>query len=290
MQTQRCSFVRRALGIAAAGVLFTVAACSGGPARNDAPNSNEGLESSLPVAAAALSAGQPEVARRLYLSLAERFEDAPEPVLGLAYIAFADNDFGAAEKHFVEASSRARKAAATRAEALLGAGRAALARERAQSARKHFERARKPSRGTPSAPWIENGLAVAATLEEDYPEAEAAFAEALRLAPGDPRISANFVRMLPRGGTHGGSSAPPCRARLLPLGGRRLPGASPSHRGGAAREPACGCRERGRSVFRSDAGPDLCAARRTIRARCSRSPTHRPTSASRCASRHSERR
>ena len=196
MQKQRCSIVRRALGVAAAGVLVTVAACSGGPTRNDAPNSGEGLESSLPVAAAALSAGQPEVARRLYLSLAERFEDAPEPVLGLAYIAFADNDFGAAEKHFVEASSRARKAAATRAEALLGAGRAALAQERAQSARKHFERARKPGRGTPSAPWIENGLAVAATLEEDYAEAEAAFAEALRLAPGDPRISANFVRML----------------------------------------------------------------------------------------------
>ena len=196
MQTQRCSFVRRALGTAAAGVLLGVAACSGGPARNDVSSSGEALESSLPVAAAALAAGQPEVARRLYLSLAERFEDAAEPVLGLAYIAFAANDFSAAEEHFVEASSRARRAAATRAEALLGAGRAALARERTQSAREHFERARKPGRGTPSAPWIENGLAVAATLDEDYPEAEAAFAEALRLAPGDPRISANFVRML----------------------------------------------------------------------------------------------
>ena len=196
MQTQRCSFVRRALGAAAAGVLLGVAACSGGPARNDVSSSGEALESSLPVAAAALAAGQPEVARRLYLSLAERFENAPEPVLGLGYIAFAADDFGAAEKHFVEASSRARRAAATRAEALLGAGRAALAQERTQSARQHFERARKPGRGTPSAPWIENGLAVAATLDEDYPEAEAAFTEALRLAPDDPRINANFVRML----------------------------------------------------------------------------------------------
>ena len=196
MQTQRCSFVRRALGAAAAGVLLGVAACSGGPARNDVSSSGEALESSLPVAAAAMAAGQPEVARRLYLSLAERFENAAEPVLGLAYITFADDDFSAAEKHFVEASQRARRAAATRAEALLGAGRAALAQERTQSAREHFERARKPGRGTPSAPWIENGLAVAATLGGDYPEAEAAFAEALRLAPGDPRISANFVRML----------------------------------------------------------------------------------------------
>ena len=196
IQTLRFSFVRRALGIAAAGALSILAACAGGPARNDVPNSGEVLQSSLPVAAAALAAGQPEVARRLYLSLAERFEDAPEPVLGLGYIAFAGNDHAAAEKYFVEASSRARKTEATRAEALLGAGRAALSQERARAARKHFERARKPGRGTPSAPWIENGLAVAATLEADYPEAEAAYAEALRLAPGDPRVTANLVRML----------------------------------------------------------------------------------------------
>ena len=154
------------------------------------------LESSLSVAAAALAAGQPEVARRLYLSLAERFEDAPEPVLGLAYIAFHRGDLPAAEKQFLDAAARAREAPSTRAEALLGAGRAALARSRVRAARKHFERARKDAQDTPSAPWIANGLAVVAAVESDHRRAESEYAEALRLSPGDPRITANLVRTL----------------------------------------------------------------------------------------------
>ena len=176
--------------------LFMLAACSGAPTRNDAPESAEMLESSLPVAAAALAAGQPEVARRLYVSLAERFEDAPEPVLGLAYIAFHGGDLPAAEEHFLEAAARARKAPPTRAEALLGAGRAALARNRTGAARKHLERARKGAESTPSAPWIANGLGVTAAIEGDYRRAESEYSVALRLLPGDPRITANLVRML----------------------------------------------------------------------------------------------
>ena len=158
------------------------------------------LESSLPVAAAALAAGQPEVAKRLYVSLAERFENAPQPVLGLGYIAFHSGDLAAAENHFVEAAGRARKAPATRTEALLGAGRAALAQNRIDASRKHFERARKTAGNSPSAPWIANGLAVTAAIETDYPSAEAEYAEALRLSPGDPRITANLVRMLVEAG------------------------------------------------------------------------------------------
>ena len=177
-----------------------LAACGGNPARNDTPASGEMLENSLPVAAAALAAGQPEVAQRLYRSLAERFEDAPEPLLGLGYIAFHSDDPAAAEKHFVEAAARSRKASATRAEALLGAGRAALARNRTKSARKHLEGARKGAKSTPAAPWIANGLAVVATLETDYPRAESEYAEALRLLPGNPRITANLVRMLTEAG------------------------------------------------------------------------------------------
>ena len=158
------------------------------------------LESSLPVAAAALAAGQPEVAKRLYVSLADRFDNDPEPVLGLGYIAFHSGDLAAAENHFVEAAGRARKAPATRTEALLGAGRAALAQNRIDASRKHFERARKTAQNSPSAPWIANGLAVAAAIETDYRSAEAEYSEALRLSPGDPRITANLVRMLVEAG------------------------------------------------------------------------------------------
>ena len=191
----RYSFLPVLLG-AAATVFLLLAACSGAPSRDDAPESGATLKSSLSVAAAALAAGQPDVARRLYLSLAGRFEHAPEPMLGLGYIALHSGDLAAAEQHFLEAAERARRAPEARAEALLGAGRIALAQKRPQAAREHFERARITGPDTPSAPWIANGLAVAAAVDTDFATAEAMYAEALRLSPEDPRITANRVRML----------------------------------------------------------------------------------------------
>ena len=172
------------------------------------------LESSLPVAAAALAAGQPDVARRLYLSLAERFEDAPEPHLGLGYIAFHSGDLAAAESRFLEAAARAGKKPAMRAEALLGAGRAALAQDRTDAAREHFRQGRESGPDNPSAPWLANGLAVAAAIENDYTTAETHYSEALRLSSGDPRVRANLVRTLVAAGrieaaarAHGGRAA-----------------------------------------------------------------------------------
>ena len=196
MRTSRSAPWRRPLEAAVAALVLSVlAACAGGPAVNDVSESGEMLENSLPVAAAALAAGQPDVARRLYLSLAERFEEAPEPVLGLGYIAFHNRDLSSAERYFLEAAERASEAPAAKAEALLGAGRSALSQDRPSAARKHLERARESGRDTPSAPWIANGLAVVAALEEDYGEAEAHYAEAMRLSSGDPRVGANLVRM-----------------------------------------------------------------------------------------------
>ncbi len=74
-------------------VLASLAACANWPANDDTPaDAGELLKNSLPVAAAALAAGQLGVARRLYLSLSERFDDAPEPFLGLGYIALQSGD------------------------------------------------------------------------------------------------------------------------------------------------------------------------------------------------------
>ena len=154
------------------------------------------LQNSLPVAAAALSAGQVDVAQRLYTSLADQFDDAPEPLLGLGYIAFRNQDFVAAEKHFLGAAKRAEKAPEVLAEALMGAGRAALVQGRSRAATKHFRRALEPGKDTPFAAWIANGLAVAAALDADYDTAEAHYATALTLSSGHPRIAANHVRML----------------------------------------------------------------------------------------------
>ena len=154
------------------------------------------LQNSLPIAAAALSAGQVDVAQRLYVSLAEHYDDAPEPLLGLGYIAFRNQDFIAAEKHFLQAAERALETPVILAEALMGAGRAALVQGRSRAARRHFRRALEPGTDTPFAAWIANGLAVAAALDADYDAAGEHYATALRLSSGHPRIAANFVRML----------------------------------------------------------------------------------------------
>ena len=183
---------------AAAAVISTLSlvACASWPARNDTPDADQLLRNSLPVAAAALGAGQLDVARRLYLSLEERFEAAPEPVLGLAYVAFQSGDLADAERYFVEAADRASEVPAMQAEALLGAGRVALSQNRTRAARRYFRRAASSGQDTPSAAWIANGLGVVATLGGDHERAEAHFAEALQRSGGHPRIAANHVRML----------------------------------------------------------------------------------------------
>ncbi len=180
----------------AAGAVAILASCAVGPAPDDRADRAGLLENNLSVAAAALAAGQPAVARRLYRSLAERFEDAPEPRLGLGYIASWENDFRAAGDRFLEAAALAGDAPTVRAEALLGAGRAALAQGAPAEARRRFRRARDAGDGTAAAAWIANGTGVAATLEVDYEAAETAYGEAIRLSSGHPRVSANLVRML----------------------------------------------------------------------------------------------
>ena len=195
-RTSRWLRARRLRASAAAAFLASLAACANWPAQNDTPETGELLRNSLPVAAAALAAGQFDVARRLYLSLSERFEDAPEPHLGLGYIASQSGDPAAAETYFMQAAARATDAPALRAEALLGAGRTALVQGKVQAARRHLRDARGSGQDTPSTAWIANGLAVAATLEGDFEAAEVHYVEALRLSPGSPRIAANFIRML----------------------------------------------------------------------------------------------
>ena len=148
------------------------------------------------MAAAALGAGQLDVARRLYLSLEDRFPNAPEPVLGLGYVAFQSGDFADAERYFLEAAERAADAPAVRAEALLGAGRTALAQNRTRTARRYFRDGETSGEDTPSAPWIANGLAVVAALAGEHELAGRHFAQALRRSAGHPRIAANRVRML----------------------------------------------------------------------------------------------
>ncbi|MDE0058587.1 MAG: tetratricopeptide repeat protein [Defluviicoccus sp.] len=154
------------------------------------------LRSNLSVAEAALAAGQPVVARRLYLSLTRRFGDAAEPRLGLGHIALRSNEHAAAEAYFLEAAELGRERPATGAQAMLGAARAALAQGEMDLARQRLQRARALEPDTPLAASVANAIAVLDTLAMDYRSAEASYGEALRLSSGDPRIAANLVRML----------------------------------------------------------------------------------------------
>ena len=195
-RTSRSLLASRLRTAAAVVSLASLAACANWPAQNDTPDTGELLRNSLPVAAAALAAGQLNVARRLYLSLSERFDNAPEPYLGLGYIAFQSGDFPAAENYFLKAAERAADTPALQAEALLGAGRTALVQGNPAAAQRHFRAARAPGQDTPAAAWIANGLAVVSALDAEFEAAETHYAEALRLSSGNPRIAANFIRML----------------------------------------------------------------------------------------------
>ena len=191
------SMALRGLRAAAMAVLLvSLAACSVFSDSHESPGSAAVLRSNLSVASAALAAGQPAVAHKLYLTLAERFNDAPEPVLGLGYVALQANDLDAAHDYFLNAAELAYETPAIRAEALLGAGRIALAQGDTPRAREYLGEARDLEQGKPSAMWIENGLAVAAVLDKDYETAEAHYTEALKRSSGHPQIVANLVRML----------------------------------------------------------------------------------------------
>lgn len=180
--------------------LIFLNACSRLSARTGAlsPAQQQVLDSSLKVSAAAIETGQPVAAGRLYEQLSTSFPSAPEPKLGLAYMALHVGDFATADALFTEASTLA-TLPALKAEALLGAGRASLGREDFATAKTHFLAATELAKGTPVESWVINGLAVVAALEGDYPLAEQHYKAALAVA-AHPLISANLVRVLVEAG------------------------------------------------------------------------------------------
>ncbi len=162
------------------------------------PAQQQMLDSSLKVSAAAIETGQPVAAGRLYEQLSTSFPSAPEPKLGLAYMALHAGDFATADGLFTEASLLA-SVPALKAEALLGAGRASLGREDFATAKTHLLAATELAKGTPVESWVMNGLAVVAALEGDYPLAEQHYRAALALTP-HPLITANLMRTLVEAG------------------------------------------------------------------------------------------
>ena len=73
------------------------------------PAQQQMLDSSLKVSAAAIETGQPVAAGRLYERLSTSFPSAPEPKLGLAYMALHAGDFATCPRPSCRASAMARR-------------------------------------------------------------------------------------------------------------------------------------------------------------------------------------
>lgn len=153
------------------------------------------LRSSLNVASVSAKAGQFEAAGRLYFELTRQFPDAPEPRLGLGYLALRNGDFSRAATLFGEAEERSTTSVA-KAEALLGAGRASLGEGDLAQAKRLFLAASGPAKDTPVEAWVANGLGVVATLEGDHARARLHYDNAVKLSPSHPMITANLIRAL----------------------------------------------------------------------------------------------
>ena len=96
-------------------------------------------------------------------------------MLGLGNIAFYTSDLASAKRYFSRAAELATDRPTTRAWAEFGLARVSLSEADTERAALQFERARKwqqLGQVTDLAPWLENGLAVAATILGDYDRAK----------------------------------------------------------------------------------------------------------------------
>ena len=197
------SWIARLVAVTA-GLVLPLGACGGLGLEGQrtgklGPAEQQQLNSSLKVASASADAGQLEAAERLYTQLSRHFPSAPEPRLGLGYLALEARDFTLADKLFAEADERSVEPAA-KAEALLGAGRASLGTGDTAAAKSHFLAASKLAKGTPAEAWVANGLGVVATIEGDHARARTHYEAALKSSPSHPLITANLVRALAQSG------------------------------------------------------------------------------------------
>ena len=161
------------------------------------PTRSEALRTSLPVAEAALNAGQVDVAKRLYRSLSDHVPQSVEPLLALGRIGLAQGLFAQAEADFAAAARRATKRSPHFAAALLGAGRAARFAGRAGDARDHFLWGlRHVPAGSASAARLEGAVAAVDASVGGFRRALGRSERALSVLPDDPRLLSNHLRIL----------------------------------------------------------------------------------------------
>ena len=149
----------------------------------------------VPMARAALAAGQIETARRLYSRLRDAAPDAPAAYMGLGDVELALGRPSRAAAWYRQAAFHA-EVPGDRHAALLAHGRATLAAGDLDSARGSFARLADPDEAAAPAlaAWGNNGLAIAAMLDGDARGAVAWVRRAVHLAPDESRFRDNLQR------------------------------------------------------------------------------------------------
>ena len=173
------------------------AACSLLPEQRDQPRSEQMERAVLPMARAALNAGQIETARRLYRRLLQLDRGSVDARMGLGDAAVESREPAAAAQWYLAALANARSPEARHA-ALLAHGRAALSAGQLEPARKSFARLTDPlaEASQSNVAWGYNGLGLTLLLAGDLRGATAAIEQAVLRAPDEPRFRGNLARAL----------------------------------------------------------------------------------------------
>ena len=151
----------------------------------------------LPMAKAAVDAGQLETARRLYTRLLEVDPGSVDARMGLGDVALAKHAPAQAANWYLATVGHAGNLE-TRHVALLAHGRAALAAGDLESARRSFGRLADPAENASNsnAAWGFNGLGIVNLLEGRLDGAVASLERAVLLLPNEERFHGNLARSL----------------------------------------------------------------------------------------------
>lgn len=173
------------------------AACSLLPQERERPRAEQMERAVLPMARAALDAGQVETARRLYRRVLQVDANSVDARMGLGDAAAASRESAEAARWYLAALANARRPEERHA-ALLAHGRAALSAGQLEAARKSFARLTRPDEGAPESviAWGYNGLGLTLLLAGDVRAAVAAMERAVLHSPDDTRFQGNLTRAL----------------------------------------------------------------------------------------------
>ena len=151
----------------------------------------------LPMAKAALEAGQLETARRLYTRLLDVDPVSVDARMGLGDVAMAKRAPSQAANWYLAAVGHAEDPQKRHA-ALLAHGRAALAAGDLEAARRSFARLTHPAENAsnPDAAWGFNGVGIVSLLEGRPTEAVASLEQAVLRLPNEERFHGNLARSL----------------------------------------------------------------------------------------------